>query len=340
MLELLAQSLMGFSLVAGLLLLAVYWFIYPAQDQSWLSHLACSGLLLGLMGLQYLHLAWLQGQTHWLESPLYIALLFTVAPCFYLFSHELLELKGRNNPMMLLNFLPLPLGLLLPQDWAIPLSFLMGTGYALCVCISLLKLRAQRQRFQLEMTSFIAFGVIAATILALGLSTPLVGAHLYVVTYGSLIGLALAAVIYLQLRFPDLLQRAQEAVAASYVASTLRNLDTQALCHRLKQLLEQEHIYRDENLSLTTLAELLGISSHQTSELINTQFDQGFSRLIRHYRVEEARRQLIDEPKASVLSIGLAAGFSSQSNFYAAFREITGETPGQFRKRQGILEPE
>src|SRR5690606_5142405 len=110
--------------------------------------------------------------------------------------------------------------------------------------------------------------------------------------------------------------------------------------HRLKQLLEQEHIYRDENLSLATLAELLGISSHQTSELINTQFDQGFSRLIRHYRVEEARRQLIDEPRASVLSIGLAAGFSSQSNFYAAFREITGETPGQFRKRQGILEPE
>jgi AraC-like DNA-binding protein len=35
-----------------------------------------------------------------------------------------------------------------------------------------------------------------------------------------------------------------------------------------------------------------------------------------------------------VLSIGLCVGFTSQSNFYEAFREIEGSTPGQYRKRQ------
>jgi AraC-like DNA-binding protein len=41
---------------------------------------------------------------------------------------------------------------------------------------------------------------------------------------------------------------------------------------------------------------------------------------------------LLAEPRASVLSVGLSVGFTSQSNFYEAFREIEGSTPGQYRK--------
>jgi len=41
---------------------------------------------------------------------------------------------------------------------------------------------------------------------------------------------------------------------------------------------------------------------------------------------------LVNETKASVLSIGLAAGFTSQSTFYAAFSQIVGASPGNFRK--------
>ena len=40
----------------------------------------------------------------------------------------------------------------------------------------------------------------------------------------------------------------------------------------------------------------------------------------------------VAEPSASVLSVGLSVGFTSQSNFYEAFREIEGMTPGQYRK--------
>ena len=57
-----------------------------------------------------------------------------------------------------------------------------------------------------------------------------------------------------------------------------------------------------------------------------------FSRLVRQYRVDAAKAMLIAEPRASVLSVGLSVGFNSQSNFYVAFKEITGVVPGQFRK--------
>ena len=59
---------------------------------------------------------------------------------------------------------------------------------------------------------------------------------------------------------------------------------------------------------------------------------KGFSRYLREQRSAAARHMLCAEPSASVLSVGLSVGFSSQSNFYEAFREIEGMTPGQYRK--------
>jgi len=64
-----------------------------------------------------------------------------------------------------------------------------------------------------------------------------------------------------------------------------------------------------------------------------------FSRYLRELRVAAAKAMLCDEPSASVLSVGLSVGFTSQSNFYEAFREIEGTTPGQFRKLHARSKP-
>ncbi len=106
---------------------------------------------------------------------------------------------------------------------------------------------------------------------------------------------------------------------------------------RLNVLMKDERVYTNDALNLAMLAGMLDLGAHQLSELINTQFGVGFSRFVREHRVAEACRVLLAEPQASVLSVGLSVGFTSQSNFYAAFREITGEVPGQYRKRQAGL---
>jgi len=74
------------------------------------------------------------------------------------------------------------------------------------------------------------------------------------------------------------------------------------------------------------------LSVHQLSELINSNFDYSFPRYIREHRIREAKELLINEPNSSVLSISMMTGFKSQSNFYTAFKEITGFSPGQYRK--------
>jgi transcriptional regulator GlxA family with amidase domain len=124
-----------------------------------------------------------------------------------------------------------------------------------------------------------------------------------------------------------------EAVqATAYANSTLNHVDCTAALTRLAELVERERIYMDADVSLPALAERMELSTHQLSELMNTRLGKGFSRFLRETRVAAAKSMLCEEASASVLSVGLSVGFTSQSTFYDAFHEIEGMTPGQFRK--------
>ena len=78
---------------------------------------------------------------------------------------------------------------------------------------------------------------------------------------------------------------------------------------------------------------LFALTPHQLSELINMHLGMNFTRLVKMHRVREAKDLLLDRPSTSALDIGLSVGFTSLSAFYAAFRELEGMAPGQFRKQ-------
>ena len=134
---------------------------------------------------------------------------------------------------------------------------------------------------------------------------------------------------------PALLQDLKdEADRVRYVHSQLEGLPVDALAHRLRDLMERDRIYRDENLSLRDLASQLEISSHHLSELLNSRFGKNFYAFVNGYRVERARELLISRPEMSVTAVGFEAGFNSNSVFYDAFRRFTGIAPGSYRKER------
>lgn len=96
----------------------------------------------------------------------------------------------------------------------------------------------------------------------------------------------------------------------------------------------REKLYENENLSLLMLAEQVDLTSHQLSELINTEYDYGYPRFVREHRVRAAKSMLVAEPDSSVLAVSMATGFKSQSSFYTAFKESTGESPGSYRSKR------
>jgi AraC-like DNA-binding protein len=106
---------------------------------------------------------------------------------------------------------------------------------------------------------------------------------------------------------------------------------------RLLSLMEHEKPYLAGDLTVKTLAEKLGLPSAQLSALINERLAENFVDFVNRYRIEEAKRLLLDDSKRhySVLGIAQEVGFNSKSAFNAAFRKYTGGTPSDFRKVDG-----
>ena len=179
---------------------------------------------------------------------------------------------------------------------------------------------------------FSLFSVVGLLVLILGLSVPYIDHVYFYVFYTTSIGMSFVLIVAALIVFPDLLAELAEATKLSYAASTLKDVDIQASLGKLDELMKASKLYQNENLSLAMIAEAMDLTSHQLSELVNRQFGVNFSRYIREQRVNAAKAILESEPKSSVLSIGLEAGFGTQSNFYAAFKEITGMSPGAYRK--------
>ncbi|HEY8102074.1 MAG TPA: helix-turn-helix domain-containing protein [Burkholderiaceae bacterium] len=251
---------------------------------------------------------------------------------FYFFSRATLLPDAPAHPILLLNLLPLLLNFLPRYDIAIPLIFMLGMGYCFWSSNLIFGLREQRKRFKIEMFFFTLFSIIAVLVLMLGLSVSYIDHAYFYVFYTNSIGMSFVLVIAALIAFPDLLAELAEAAKLSYAASTLKDVDIQTTLGKLDELMKVSKLYQNENLSLAMVAEAMGLTSHQLSELVNRQFGVNFSRYIREQRVNAAKVILVSEPKSSVLSIGLEAGFGTQSNFYAAFNEIAGMSPGAYRK--------
>jgi AraC-like DNA-binding protein len=215
---------------------------------------------------------------------------------------------------------------------ALPLAFIVGACYLLWLARSLGALRNERAYFRLEIILLGGVFIIAIGVSALGLFLSALPEKLFFNLYAISIGVAFLLVqLTLGLR-PQLSAEVSEAAQESYASSTLTNVDCDAVLSSLDSNMLTERAYEDAELSLPRLAAKLSISAHQLSELMNTRLGKGFSRYLREQRINAAKAMLWDEPSASVLSIGLSVGFTSQSNFYEAFREIEGMTPGQYRK--------
>lgn len=101
----------------------------------------------------------------------------------------------------------------------------------------------------------------------------------------------------------------------------------------LLKLMEDRQIWRDEELSLASLATELDIGIHQLSELLNRGLGLPFAQFVNDYRVAEARRLLVSSEE-QVLDIAMACGFNSKASFNRHFSRVTGVSPQQFRQEK------
>lgn len=101
------------------------------------------------------------------------------------------------------------------------------------------------------------------------------------------------------------------------------------------QHIETNKPYLNPDYNLEMMARDLNISRQNLSQTINDELNKNFYQLINEYRANEFKKYLNDPKMNHITFLGLAyeAGFNSKSSFYRVFKEITGETPSEYRKK-------
>ncbi|HEX8072708.1 MAG TPA: helix-turn-helix domain-containing protein [Pyrinomonadaceae bacterium] len=144
------------------------------------------------------------------------------------------------------------------------------------------------------------------------------------------------ALAYVGLRKPEALTGASESPppARKYEKSNLTPERSERYVEKLLRFMETEKPYTDSALTLQKLAAQLSIPERHLSRIINERLKRNFADFVNSYRVEEAKRRLVDlsQRHYSVLAIAEEVGFNSKSSFNLVFKKHTNMTPSEFRK--------
>lgn len=181
----------------------------------------------------------------------------------------------------------------------------------------------------------VRFFVIASAVLWVGAIlrylTNLNGTNLLVPLGASLLIYAMG---YLKMRRPEPETSSKEGPPVrKYEKSTLTPERSDRYLAKLLNLMASEKPYTDGELTIQKLAQRLSIPPHHLSQTINERLGQTFSDFINSYRVEEAKKKLMDPALShlSVLGIAEEVGFNSKSSFNSVFKKHTNMTPSEFR---------
>ena len=124
-----------------------------------------------------------------------------------------------------------------------------------------------------------------------------------------------------------------------YAGSKLSEEEAKLLADQLKKHMLSSKAYQNPDLTLSLLANELGISSHILSQVINEQFKLNFFDFVNQYRVEEFKQRIVNPlyNNFSLLGIAYECGFNSKSAFNRIFKKATGFTPSQYKENQAEI---
>ena len=127
--------------------------------------------------------------------------------------------------------------------------------------------------------------------------------------------------------------RAQpQSAATEEVEKSSSTAQDREILDRVRSLLVEQKLARDENLTLSRLARRAGVPARQISGAINRLAGKNVSQFINDFRIAEACR-LLSETDMSVTTAMLESGFQTKSNFNREFRRVTAHNPAAWREQ-------
>ena len=130
-------------------------------------------------------------------------------------------------------------------------------------------------------------------------------------------------------------QEEERVISKKYKNSSLSSKDRILYKQKIEQAIEEEKVYLNHDLTQANFAKKLSLSSHHLSEVFSFEFDKNFYQLINSYRIKEARK-ILEQPTNKdykIIAVAYDSGFKSKTTFNRVFKEQTGYTPTEYRKK-------
>lgn len=121
--------------------------------------------------------------------------------------------------------------------------------------------------------------------------------------------------------------------AKKYGGRPLEVSEAKALIARARELLASESDLSSRGVEPRLLAARLGAPYYLLSRAVNEGEGLTLSDLVNEYRIDRAKRLLIEKPSSSILDVALDAGFAAKSTFNEVFRRMVGMSPSEYRSR-------
>ncbi len=122
-------------------------------------------------------------------------------------------------------------------------------------------------------------------------------------------------------------------IPEKYASKKIESDTAKQLMKALHDVMEEHQFHKNTNVKLKDVAQELSVSSHRLSQLLNDNLGKRFPLFINEYRIEDAKKLLLENNQFTLEAIGFEAGFSSKSTFYATFKKIVGQTPSEYKKQ-------
>jgi AraC-like DNA-binding protein len=108
---------------------------------------------------------------------------------------------------------------------------------------------------------------------------------------------------------------------------------------KISRIMKNDKVFLNPDINLVFLANLLELSTHSLSFVINQGFNENFNQFVNRYRIEEAKKMILnpDMNHLSISGIGYEVGFNSKSVFNTTFKKLENCTPLQYKNQNLLL---
>ncbi|MEZ4970438.1 MAG: helix-turn-helix domain-containing protein [Flavobacteriaceae bacterium] len=124
-------------------------------------------------------------------------------------------------------------------------------------------------------------------------------------------------------------------VKVKYEKSALSSEAANDIHSELTSVMRTDKPYKDAELTLNNLAQLINVHPNYLSQVINSKEEKNFYDFINDHRIEEFKRivDLSENKKYTLLSIAFECGFNSKTAFNRSFKKATGLSPSDYLRQ-------